>query len=121
MCATTCICRFVVSPHCLPLCCRLQRELVTLFLGIGQQDLQLICISAPQRRDLLFAAADKVGVCDAPDPLTCNDLLKSELHCKYSLLKCCTVAWCAGADPCRESRLGEPCEAADLSSWMLMY
>lgn len=35
------------------LLCRLRAELVNLLLGINQRDLQLICISAPQRRALL--------------------------------------------------------------------
>jgi hypothetical protein len=41
---------------------RLQRELATLFLGVGQLDLQLLCVSAPQRRELLLDAAATVGV-----------------------------------------------------------
>ena len=39
---------------CAPLAIRrLRSELVNLLLGINQRDLQLICISAPQRRVLL--------------------------------------------------------------------
>ncbi|KAJ9516128.1 hypothetical protein QJQ45_024559 [Haematococcus lacustris] len=38
---------------------RLQSELATLFLGIGQEDLQLLCISAPHRQALLLEAAQQ--------------------------------------------------------------
>ncbi|GFH20836.1 hypothetical protein HaLaN_18026, partial [Haematococcus lacustris] len=38
---------------------RVESELATLFLGIGQEDLQLLCISAPHRQALLLEAAQQ--------------------------------------------------------------
>ncbi len=50
---------------------RLQQELTTLFLGIGQEDMQLLCISAPVRRDLLLSAAKQVGGVSRPMLMFC--------------------------------------------------
>lgn len=40
-------------PNAKDIVARLRSELVNLLLGINQRDLQLICISAPQRKELL--------------------------------------------------------------------
>ncbi len=59
-CRQTCSRLLKAHAECALLACRLQRELVTLFLGIGQQDLQLLCVSAPSRLELLLGAAQHV-------------------------------------------------------------
>ncbi|KAJ9516005.1 hypothetical protein QJQ45_016820 [Haematococcus lacustris] len=53
---------------------RLQSELATLFLGIGQEDLQLLCISAPHRQALLLEAAQQQAIPPSPVSLAAGPM-----------------------------------------------
>eukprot|EP00983_Pelagomonas_calceolata_P073342 1152083-Pelagomonas_calceolata.AAC.10 len=67
------------SPNAEELVARLRSELVNLLLGINQRDLQLICISAPQRKALLLEISRDLS---PSQQKTIQDLLFSfPMHC----------------------------------------